>query len=100
MARIRMVTRTVIETLVTCMTVSVSDKTLSNNTLKVSGEFSDNDSLLKAVKAVHETDDFKVVAVVKSTVLETLYGMTEDDFIAHANILPPRKTYDNETDNT
>lgn len=100
MARIRMVTRTVIETLATCMCVSVSNKALSNNILKVSGEYADNDSLLKAVKVAYETDDFKVVAVVDSTVSETLYGMTEDAFIAAAHVLPPRKSYDNETDNT
>lgn len=99
MARIRMVTRTVIETLATCMCVSVSNKSLTTNILKVSGEFSDNDSLLKAVKVAYESDDFKVVAIVCTTTSETLYGMTEEAFIAAAQILPPRKTYDNETEN-
>lgn len=98
MARIRMVTRTITETIADTLCVNISDKQLFNTSVKVSGAFDNADELLKAVKATHETAEIKVVAVTNWIKQETLYGMTEERFMLFAEILPPRKNYDTETE--
>ena len=47
---------------------------------------------LKLLQREHETDTLKLCAIVNHTQEEILYGMNEQDFITHAEILPPRKT--------
>lgn len=98
MARIRMVTRTITETIADALCVSISNKVLFNRSIKVSGAYDNPEELLKAVKACSETDEFKVVAVSSWVKQETLYGMTEERFMAIAEILPPRKNYDTDTE--
>lgn len=89
MARERMVTRTIEETTVKALCMTVSTATASTETYIV-GQFADDTALLKALKSQHETDDFKIVAVTEKTVAEKLYGMPEADFIKYAKELPPR----------
>ena len=98
MARIRMVTRTITETIADALCVSITNKVLFNRTIKVSGAYDNVDELLKAVKACSETDEFKVVAVTNWAKQETLYGMPEEQFMSVAEILPPRKNYDTDTE--
>lgn len=50
----------------------------------------DDEKLLKKTKEVLETETLKPVHVVDKEEIETLYGMTEQEFIKHAKILPPR----------
>lgn len=90
MARERMVTRTVTETVAEIMCLNVVTCEVSISTFTYTGEFATNEELLKTAKKISETKDFKLVHVNSATTKETLYGMTETDFIKLAKVLPPR----------
>lgn len=95
MARERMVTRTVELTIAEVMTLDTATAKVETIAYEVGGGLTDEKSILKAVKKLHETDTFKCVSVVSVTFKEILYGMPEIDFIKHAKVLPPRtKTED------
>jgi hypothetical protein len=84
------VTRTITTTEVTILGMDIEKAEPMNKTFTVPRTFKDEAKLLKAVKAVGETDTFKVVSIVDTKVNETLYGMSEQEFIEHAHVLPPR----------
>ena len=69
---------------------------VSKETYEIGGGLTDEKALLKAVKKLHETDEFKCVSITKVTPKEILYGMPESKFIELATILPPRGTKTNE----
>lgn len=91
MSRISMVTRTIETTKVLALCVNVATQTTCENEYILSGTFKDNSAVLKALVKVANTDDTKVVHIISTETVETLYGMSEQDFIASAKILPPRK---------
>lgn len=90
MARKRMITRTIIATEATALCLNIETGEAENHVYTVSGKFDDNEKLLKAVQAVGDTETLKVVTIVDSKQVETLYGMPEQDFMNAAEILPPR----------
>lgn len=92
MARTPMITRTLTATEceVLCVDVEAGDTIIENVT--VPRTFKNDEALMKALKPLVETEQIKPVHIQKKTVTETLYGMTESDFIAHASVLPPRAT--------
>lgn len=92
MSRIAMVTRTIETTKVLALCVNVADQTTCENEYTLSGTYKDNGAILKALAKVVNTDALKVVHIISSEVVETLYGMTEQQFIATAKVLPPRKS--------
>ena len=47
--------------------------------------------MMKKIVPIVESDTVKAVHVQSVTTEETLYGMTEQEFIEQAHILPPRK---------
>ena len=89
MARERMVTRTIEETVVVALCMEVSTASVKEMTYTL-GQQNDDAAILKALKKQYETDDFKVVAIKSKTVSEKLYGMSEADFIKFAKVLPAR----------
>lgn len=93
MARQRMVTRTVNVTTCEVMGLTISQAAVSTIKVQLNGTYADKDSALKAVKKTHETEDYKPTAIVSMTTQEILYGMTEEEFVKMARILPPRKDY-------
>ena len=90
MARERMVTRTVTQTTVKVMCLNVTTAEVSINTYTIGGEYTEYD-FHKKCKKLFETDDFKLVHIESVSVEEILLGMTEEDFIRYATVLPPRK---------
>ena len=96
MARERMVTRTVELTIAEVMTLDTTTAEVRVIAYEIGGGLTDSVSILKAVKKLHETDTFKCVAVQSVSVKEILYGMTEQEFIAHAKVLPPRSVNAND----
>lgn len=92
MARQAMVTRTITTTEVTVMAVNtVSGETFTvNHTLPRT--YKDDNAVLKKVQSLADTDTVKHVRVIAIKVNETLYGMSEEEFIAYARVLPPRNT--------
>ena len=98
MSRIPMVTRTITTTKVNVMCLDINAGEPCNREVTVSRTYNDDESLLKVVKPLIETDTIKPVHIVDKEVIETLYGMTEQEFIEHAKILPPRNHDSVETD--
>ena len=97
MARTKMITRTTEQTtaIAMCLRVDTAEVSIEEYTI---GGSPDNDELLKKLKSIYETDNFKVVAI-QDTYTETkLLGMSEEDFIRYAQVLPPRKNYNEEED--
>lgn len=100
MARKRMVTRTVTGTEAEVKVVIISENEITNIKVTVSGEFTDNDKLLKAIKKETETEDLKVLAIVNTTKIDKCYGMLESEFIKLAKELDPETRKALESDDT
>lgn len=92
MARVPMVTRTITTTKVNVMCLDIETGEPCNKITVVPRTYKDDETLLKKVKEVLETETLKPVHVVDKEEIETLYGMTEQEFVDHAEIQPPRKT--------
>lgn len=95
MARVPQVTRTIQTTHCTVLCMDIENREPCNRDVVLHRTYKDDSDMLKAVKKAIETDTLKPVQIVSSMVQETLYGMSEQEFIAHASILPPRKDYTN-----
>lgn len=96
MARVPQVTRTIVTTKANVMCLDIEKGEPFNKVVIVPRTYKDEKALLKAVKAVEETDAVKCVHVVDFEQIETLYGMTEQEFIEHAKVLPPRTAKESE----
>lgn len=91
MARKPMVTRTVKVTHAECLWLNVETGDSEKRILDITGTVKDDTKLLAKVKSLYDTEGGKVVHVYGSTVEEILYGMSEEQFVAGAEILPNRK---------
>lgn len=96
MARAPQVTRTIQTTHATVLCMDIEHREPCNKEVVLPRTYKDEDAMMKAVKKAIESDTIKPVQVVTYNVQETLYGMSEQDFIAHATVLPPRKEYTTE----
>lgn len=92
MARTPMVTRTIQATTVTVLCVNTIDEKTEVKDIVLPRTYKDDKSILKALANVITEEAIKPVHVISTTVTETLYGMSETDFIHHAKVLPPRTT--------
>lgn len=90
MARVSMVTRTITTTKVNVMCLDIETGEPCNKSVVVPRTYKDDEKLLKKVKEVLETETLKPVHIVDKEEIETLYGMTEQNFIEHSEVLPPR----------
>ena len=90
MARVPMVTRTISTTKVNVMCLDIETGEPCNKSVVVPRTYKDDEKLLKKVKEVLETETLKPVHIVDKEEIETLYGMTEQNFIEHSKVLPPR----------
>lgn len=102
MARTPMVTRTIITTMANVLCLNIEQGEPFNKVVEVPRTYKTEEELLNKVKSVADTDTEKCVHIVAKEEIETLYGMTEQEFIEHATVLPPRgeKTDDATTDTT
>lgn len=91
MARIPMVTRTIQTTTATVLCLNIKEGEPFNKEVILPRTYKDEKSMMKVVEKVINTDDVKAVHIVHTDVNETLYGMTEQEFIAAARVLPDRK---------
>ena len=90
MARTPMVTRTIVTTKAIIMCLDVEAGEPFNKEVTLPRTYKDEKALLKKVRPLVETDTIKAVHVVDTEEVETLYGMTEQEFSENAQILPPR----------
>ena len=95
MKKEKLITRTIVVSNCEFMTVDVETANVEIVTAELTGKIS-KDEALKQYKSTAETDTFKVVACQSIDYTENLYGMSENEFIAHAKILPPRKATETE----
>lgn len=97
-----MVTRTIQTTEATVLCIDLIKSEPFNETVTLPRTYKDEKSMMKKISAMIDTDEVKAVHVVDTCVHETLYGMSEDDFIKAAEKLPPRGTTsaDTEADET
>ena len=80
----KMITRTILGTKASVITVDTTNMTASTKDFTIGGEWADNNKLLKALKKTYETDTMVLSAIVKTEKIEKLYGMTEELFMANA----------------
>lgn len=92
MARVPMVTRTIVATKANVMCLDVQAGESCNKVVTVPRTYKNDETLMKKVRPLIETETLKAVHIVGKEEIETLYGMTEQDFIEHAEVLPPRGT--------
>lgn len=94
MARIPQVTRTITSTKAVVMCLDIDNNTPVTQDYVLPRTYKDEKAILKAVDAANEGTTIKGVHVVSFEVVNTLYGMTEAEFIKVAKILPPRGAED------
>ena len=90
MPRVPMVTRTIKTTKAKVLCVSIVENKTFEQEVALPRTYKDEKSLMKQVKAVLENDNVKPLRVISTEEVETLYGMSEQEFITTAKILPPR----------
>ena len=100
MARKPMVTRTIITTKANVLCLNIITGEPFNKVVTLPRTYKDDKSLLKMVSAVINNDEQKAVHIVDKEEIETLYGMSEQDFIENAKILDKdtRKAIEEDTD--
>lgn len=98
MARVPMVTRTIIATKANVMCLDVQCGEPCNHVVTVPRTYKDDEALMKRVKPLIETETLKAVRIVDKEEIETLYGMTEQEFISCAKVMPPRNGVVKETE--
>ena len=98
MKKEKMVTRTINSTKAQVMRVNVKTATVETVTVEVAGKYDDMMELLKAVQIAQDTEETKTVTVITKEDVETLYGMPESVFMRYAEVLPPRKVCEKETE--
>ena len=86
-----MVTRTIVTTEANVLCLNLETAEAFNETVTLARTYKDEKSLMKAVSEIINNESQKAVHVVDTTIVETLYGMAEQDFIANAEKLDPRK---------
>ena len=91
MARTKMVTRTIVTTKCVALCINVQTAEPFNQGFTLAGSYDDEKKMLKELKK-YEDEDHKIVHIVDVEKAETLYGMSEEDFIKYATVLPPRGT--------
>ncbi len=91
MAREPQVTRTITTTKCNLLCIDLVKCEPYNDTIILPRTFKDRQHLEKAISKVYDEQDIrKAVSVVDTEIVETLYGMSELQFIETAQVLPPR----------
>ena len=90
MARVPMVTRTIQTTVCKVLCLDLENKQPIEKTIKLPRTYKDEKSMMKKISPMIDSDTCKAVHVISTEIEETLYGMSEQQFIETAQILPAR----------
>ncbi len=90
MARERMITRTINTTVLEIIGVNLD--TLETERKETVWPGRAKDIKYEDVESAFQNDHYAVATIHIVKEVESLYGMPESDFIAHAKIMPPRTT--------
>lgn len=85
-----MVTRTIPTTAVKFVCVNVEDRSVFEQTITLPRTYKDENKLMKQLEDVLKNEPIKPINIIKTEVHETLYGMSEQDFIKNATVLDPK----------
>lgn len=91
MAREKMITRTIEETTagIMCLNIKTAEVTIEH--FKIGGNYKkDEKKLLERLQSIYDTDEVKLVHIESLWVEEVLLGMSVEDFMRYAKVLPPR----------
>lgn len=99
MARQPQVTRTITATKAVLMAANISTGEIVDVEMTLPREYKDADAILKMAGKIGENKNLRYVYVKSAEVVETLYGMTEAEFIRYAKPLPPRTKSEESTEN-
>ena len=91
MARQPQVTRTITTTKAKVLCLDLENEQPFVKEVVLPRTYKDERSMMKKIIPIVESDTVKAVHVQSVVTEETLYGMTEQEFIEQAHILPPRK---------
>lgn len=95
MARQPMVTRTITTTKAKVLCLDLAEEKPFTKEVILPRTYKDEKAMLKRIEPMVNSETVKVVHVQSAEIEETLYGMTEQEFIAAAKILPPREKTEN-----
>jgi hypothetical protein len=98
MARQPQVTRTITTTKATVLVVNIETGISEEREVSVPRVFTKAKKLREAVEAVVNVGNERLAHIKSTETVETLYGMSEQDFINHAKILPPRGSKEDATE--
>lgn len=87
MARKPMVTRTITTTKANVLCMDIQSAEPFNKVITLPRTYKDDKTLMKRVQEAVETENIKAVHIVDKEEVETLYGMTEQEFIEKADVL-------------
>ena len=90
MARQPQVTRTIQTTKAKVLCIDLVNEQPFTQEVVLPRTYKDERSMMKKLKPMLDSETVKVVHVQSFVVESTLYGMTEEEFIAKATILPVR----------
>ena len=90
--RTPMVTRTMKNTVATVLMANTETREVFEQNFTLPRTYKDDEKVLKLVKALCDGEPVQPVSIVNTVVEESLYGMTEADFLKHSTKLPPRET--------
>lgn len=92
MARQPMVTRTIKSTKVVALCINIETAEPFNDVILLPRTYKNEKHILDSAKKARDTEEEKVVSICEAEVITGLYGMTEQEFLKHADKLPERET--------
>lgn len=84
MARTRVITRTIIGTEYSVMTVNTVAGAVGTTKYTLTGEKYTDEKALKKLQKLYDTDTEKVVSITGKDSVDCIYGMLESDFVKYA----------------
>lgn len=85
-----MVTRTIVTTKVVALGMDIETREPGNKVFILPRTYKDDKAIMKELDKRTEEENFKCAKICSTEIIETLYGMTEAEFIRVAKELPPR----------
>ena len=100
MKKEKMVTRTIVTTIVNCKYYKLKDEILFDSSLTQTGKLDEKQAKNEINEMIERNPEcgFTLVKVNFITYEEKLYGMPETVFLANATELPPRKNNETQED--
>lgn len=91
MARQPQVTRTIVTTKCNVLCLDLTNEQPFVKEIILPRTYKDEKAMMKKIAPMVDSETVKAVHVQSFVNEQTLYGMTEQEFIEQAHILPPRK---------